>query len=78
MRAVKNGESPQKTEVLVGALIPKANVPIKELFFNSGIYATVNPKDTSRNHHSNKSAPEKTVQGVRRAMNLRKPTLLFH
>ena len=28
MRAVRNGESPQKTEVLAGAFIPKASVPI--------------------------------------------------
>jgi hypothetical protein len=28
MSAVRKGESPQKIEVLVGALIPKARVPI--------------------------------------------------
>ena len=27
IKAVKNGESPQKTEVLAGALIPRASVP---------------------------------------------------
>jgi len=78
MRAVKNEESPQKTEVLVGALIPKANVPIMESLVNSGIYTSVNPGDTSCNHHPNKSTPEKTVQEVRRAMDPGKLTLLFH
>lgn len=28
MSAVRKGESPQKTEVLVGALIPNARVPV--------------------------------------------------
>jgi hypothetical protein len=32
MSAVRKGESPQKTEVLVGALMPKASVPIEPRF----------------------------------------------
>lgn len=31
MSAVRYGESPQNTEVLVGALIPKASVPVDSL-----------------------------------------------
>ena len=29
MRAVRCGESPQKTDVFVGALIPSASVPVQ-------------------------------------------------
>lgn len=36
MRAVKNGESEQNTDVLVGALIPKASVPIRCSLTSSG------------------------------------------
>ena len=31
MSAVRKGESPQKTEVLVGALMPKARVPVNTI-----------------------------------------------
>ncbi len=43
MRAVKNGESEQNTDVLVGALIPKASVPIRCSLTLSGYPCTKVP-----------------------------------
>jgi hypothetical protein len=59
MRAVKNGESPQKTDVFVGAFIPRASVPIEgcERLHPNNIYID---RHTCCNDHSQEAHTEKT------------------
>lgn len=55
MSAVRKGESPQKTDVFVGAFIPNASVPRRKV---RSRYATHTIPLTGSNDHTNKATTE--------------------